>query len=89
MAMNLARSSSGTVVFGQVEEAGAEVEARLLAIGEPLVSEGLHLLKGRRRDAFEGSGGGVIREGSEAMESPPSYLAPLRFAECPHAVVTQ
>ena len=49
MARNFARSSSGqAVVLGQVEQAGAEVEARLLAVGEALVAEGLDLLVGRR-----------------------------------------
>ena len=36
------------VVLGQVEQAGAEVEARLLAVGEALVPERLDLLVGRR-----------------------------------------
>ena len=36
------------VVLGQIEQAGAEVEAGLLAIGEPLRAEGLDLLVGRR-----------------------------------------
>ena len=36
------------VVLGQVEQAGAEVEARLLPVGEALVAERLDLLVGRR-----------------------------------------
>ena len=36
------------VVLGQVEQAGAEVEARLLPVGEALVPERLDLLVGRR-----------------------------------------
>ena len=35
------------VVLGQVEQAGPEIEARLLPVGEPLVAESLNLLVGR------------------------------------------
>ena len=41
------------VVLGQVEQAGAEIEARLLPVGEALVPEGLDLLIGRRRGVLE------------------------------------
>ena len=51
--MNLVRSKQrDAVVLGQVEEAGAEVEARLLPVGEALVPERLNLLqRGWRRCA--------------------------------------
>ena len=48
MARNFARSISGrAVVLGEVQEAGPEVEAALLPVGETLVAEGLDLLVGR------------------------------------------
>ena len=77
------------VVLGQVEQAGAEVEARLLAVGEPLVPEGLDLLKRRWRRSLEGVGRGRHQRGigSHGVTTP-SYLAPLRFAECHHRAVT-
>ena len=51
------------VVLGQVEQAGREVEPRLLAVGESLVPEGLDLLV-RRRD-------GTLGGGSPSVSSPP------------------
>ena len=37
------------VVLGKVKQARPEIEARLFPVGEPLITEGLHLLQGGRR----------------------------------------
>ena len=50
------------VVFGQVEQAGTEIEARLLPVGEALVPEGLDLLIRRR--------GGVARPVARSPREP-------------------
>ena len=54
MARNFAAlQQRDAVVLGQVEEAGAEIETRLLPVGETLVPERLDLLVGRRGGAFD------------------------------------
>ena len=61
------------VVLGQVEQAGAEVEARLLPVGEALVPEGLDLLVGRRDGALDASAS--VAASASASAAPVTWIS--------------